>query len=212
MGYRGKRLVDLLIAISASVILLPVFAILAVSIRFKLGSPVLFRQQRPGLYGKPFTLYKFRTMTDDRDEAGNLLPDRDRLTAFGRFLRSTSLDELPELWNVIKGEMSLVGPRPLLMEYLDRYTSEQMRRHNVRPGITGWAQIHGRQTIPFSKRIELDLWYIDNFNFKLDIFILISTIRQAIFSSGVILGQDVSEVDDLGLATSLIQPQNHSEE
>jgi len=212
MGYRGKRLVDLLIAISASVILLPVFAILAVFIRFKLGSPVLFRQQRPGLYGKPFTLYKFRTMTDDRDEAGNLLPDRDRLTAFGRFLRSTSLDELPELWNVIKGEMSLVGPRPLLMEYLDRYTSEQMRRHNVRPGITGWAQIHGRQTIPFSKRIELDLWYIDNFNFKLDIFILISTIRQAIFSSGVILGQDVSEVDDLGLATSLIQPQNHSEE
>jgi len=193
----GKRLLDFLLSTAGGILLSPLMLILAILVRIKFGSPVLFRQQRPGLHGHPFTLYKFRTMTDARDEAGNLLPDEDRLTPFGRFLRSTSLDELPELWNVIKGDMSLVGPRPLLMRYLPRYTPEQMRRHEVRPGITGWAQIHGRQTIPFSKRIELDLWYVDNVSFKLDIMILGKTIHQALLSKGVILGQEIEEVDDL---------------
>jgi len=161
---------------------------------------VLFRQQRPGLHGQPFTPYKFRTMTDARDAQGNLLPDAERLTPLGRFLRSTSLDELPELVNVLKGEMSLVGPRPLLMAYLDRYTPEQNRRHEVRPGITGWSQINGRQGIPFSKRLELDCWYVDHQSFLLDLRILLLTIPQVFRAQGVILGQKVEEVDDLNLS------------
>jgi lipopolysaccharide/colanic/teichoic acid biosynthesis glycosyltransferase len=141
----------------------------ALLVRLKLGPPVLFRQERPGLNGRPFTIYKFRTMTDEHDAEGHLLPDARRLTKFGRCLRSTSLDELPELFNVLKGEMSLVGPRPLLMHYLERYTPEQARRHEVRPGITGWAQINGRQTIYFSKRLELDVWYVDHVRLGLDL-------------------------------------------
>ena len=157
--YYGKRWLDLMITIALLVILTPLLLLLAVLVRLKLGAPVLFRQQRPGLEGQPFFMYKFRTMTDDRDAQGNLLPDNHRLTPFGAFLRSSSLDELPELFNVFKGEMSLVGPRPLLMEYLPRYTPEQMRRHLVQPGITGWAQINGRNAISWESKFALDLWY-----------------------------------------------------
>jgi len=195
----GKRLFDLLIAIPAFLILLPVMGIIALVVRIRLGTPVIFRQQRPGWRGKPFILYKFRTMTEERDVNGALLPDAQRLTPLGRFLRKTSLDELPELVNVIAGEMSLVGPRPLLMSYLDRYTLEQFRRHEVRPGITGWAQINGRQTIPFSRRLELDVWYVDHLSFGLDLRILALTIPRSLQSQGVVLGQEVEEVDDIGL-------------
>jgi sugar transferase EpsL len=144
-------------------------------------------------------------MTDARDAQGRLLPDAERLPPFGRFLRSTSLDELPELWNVLRGDMSLVGPRPLLMQYLERYTPEQARRHDVRPGITGWAQINGRQTILFSKRLELDVWYVDHVSPSLDFKIILLSIPRAIVSQGVVLGQDVSEVDDLGLSDNVRQ-------
>jgi lipopolysaccharide/colanic/teichoic acid biosynthesis glycosyltransferase len=136
------------------------------------GLPILFRQQRPGFHGKPFTLYKFRTMTDERDAQGNLLPDAERLTPFGRFLRSTSLDELPELFNVLRGDMSLVGPRPLLMEYLPCYTPEQMRRHEARPGITGWAQVNGRNALTWEEKFQMDVWYVDHCSFWLDLKIL----------------------------------------
>lgn len=150
---------------------------------------MLFRQMRPGLHGEPFTLYKFRTMTDARDADGNLLPDAQRLTRFGRFLRSTSLDELPELWNVLKGDMSLVGPRPLLMQYLERYTPEQKRRHEVRPGITGWAQVNGRNAITWEEKFALDVWYVDNQSLWLDLRILMLTVwkvlrREAISQAG----------------------------
>ncbi len=196
----GKRILDVLISLPALVILSPLMGGIALLVRWRMGAPVLFRQRRPGLNGKPFTLYKFRSMTDARDAEGNLLPDAERLTALGRFLRKTSLDELPELFNVIKGEMSLVGPRPLLMAYLDRYTPEQFRRHEVRPGITGWAQINGRQTIPFSRRLALDVWYVDHLSLGLDLKILALTIPRALQSRGVVLGQEVAEVDDLGLS------------
>jgi len=196
----GKRLFDLAVTIPALIVLSPLLLVIALLVRWKLGAPVLFRQQRPGLHGQPFTPYKFRTMTDARDAQGNLLPDAERLTPLGRFLRSTSLDELPELVNVLKGEMSLVGPRPLLMAYLDRYTPEQNRRHEVRPGITGWSQINGRQGIPFSKRLELDCWYVDHQSFLLDLRILLLTIPQVFRAQGVILGQKVEEVDDLNLS------------
>ena len=172
----GKRLLDLAITILALIILLPMLALATLLVRIKLGSPVLFRQQRPGLYGKPFTIYKFRTMTDARDAQGNLLPDAERLTPFGRFLRSTSLDELPELFNVLKGDMSLVGPRPLLMRYLERYTPEQMRRHEVKPGITGWAQVNGRNAISWEQRFTLDVWYVDHQSLGLDLRIIALTV------------------------------------
>ena len=196
----GKRVLDVLISLPALVIFSPLMGGIALLVRWRMGAPVLFRQRRPGLNGKPFTLYKFRSMTDARDAEGNLLPDAERLTTLGRFLRKTSLDELPELFNVVKGEMSLVGPRPLLMVYLDRYTPEQFRRHEVRPGITGWAQINGRQTIPFSRRLELDVWYVDHLSLGLDLKILALTIPRALQSQGVVLGQEVGEVDDLGLS------------
>lgn len=158
---RIKRLLDLIVAILTIVALSPVLMVLAALVWLFLGSPVLFRQRRPGLSGKPFAIYKYRTMTDSRDSEGELLPDEQRLTNFGRFLRSTSLDELPEFFNVLKGDMSLVGPRPLRMRYLDRYTPEQARRHDVKPGITGLAQIHGRNAITWEEKFELDCWYVD---------------------------------------------------
>ena len=152
----------------------------AVVVRLKLGSPILFRQQRPGLAGQPFMMMKFRTMTDARDAKGELLPDAERLPPFGQFLRSTSLDELPELINVLKGEMSLVGPRPLLMRYLDRYTPQQMRRHEVPPGITGWAQVNGRNAISWEKKFELDVWYVENCSLWLDAKVLWMTVLKVV--------------------------------
>jgi len=172
----GKRLLDVTLALAALVLLLPFIGLLALLVRVKLGAPVLFRQQRPGLGGRPFAIYKFRTMTDARDQQGQLLPDAERLTPFGRFLRSTSLDELPELWNVLRGDMSLVGPRPLLMQYLSRYTPEQARRHEVRPGITGWAQVNGRNALSWEQRFALDVWYVDHCSPWLDLRIMLLTI------------------------------------
>jgi len=172
----GKRLFDLLLTIPALILLAPVLALVALIVRLKLGSPVLFRQQRPGQQTRPFTIYKFRTMADKRDSHNRPLPDAKRLTPFGQFLRSTSLDELPELFNVLKGEMSLIGPRPLLMKYLDRYTANQMRRHEVKPGITGWAQVNGRNKISWNEKFALDVWYVDHCSLGLDLKILVSTI------------------------------------
>jgi sugar transferase EpsL len=169
----------------AIVVLSPAIALLALFVRRKLGSPVFFRQLRPGLHGKPFMLVKFRTMTDARDAQGNLLPDAERLTGFGKMLRSTSLDELPELWNVIRGDMSLVGPRPLLMQYLERYTPEQARRHEVRPGITGWAQVNGRNAVSWPERFALDTWYVDHVGFILDMRIMWLTVWTALRREGI---------------------------
>ena len=182
----GKRLFDLVVTVVALPVAAPVFAVLALAVRCLLGSPVLFRQQRPGLYGRPFTLLKFRTMIDARDEAGQLLPDADRMTRFGRFLRSSSLDELPELLNVLRGDMSLVGPRPLLMEYLQHYTPELQRRHHLLPGITGWAQVNGRNTTTWERRFALDLWYIDHQSFLLDLKVLFLTVWKVFTREGVI--------------------------
>lgn len=176
----AKRLFDLVFSLVLVTLLLPLLALLAVLVYINLGSPALFRQQRPGLLGKPFTFYKFRTMNNRTDENGRLLPDEDRLTGFGSFLRGTSLDELPQLFNVIRGDMSLIGPRPLLMEYLDLYTDEQMRRHEVRPGITGWAQVNGRNAITWEEKFKLDLWYVDNKSFLLDLRIILLTIVRII--------------------------------
>ena len=171
-----KRLMDIIFAITGLVLLSPLLLILAVAIRLKLGSPVLFCQQRPGLNGKLFTVFKFRTMTNAKDSEGNLLPDSERLPPFGRFLRSASLDELPELLNVLRGQMSLVGPRPLMTKYLDRYTPQQARRHNVKPGITGWAQINGRNTLSWDEKFTLDTWYVDNWTTLLDLKILLKSL------------------------------------
>jgi sugar transferase EpsL len=181
----GKRAFDLLLGSFLICVLAPVLAVLALCVRLKLGQPVLFRQKRPGLLGRPFELRKFRTMTDRRDGSGNLLPDSVRLTAFGRWLRRTSLDELPELVNVIRGEMSLVGPRPLLMEYLPLYSPEQARRHEVRPGITGWAQVNGRNSLSWEEKFLLDVWYVDNRSMLLDLRILTMTITKVLRKEGV---------------------------
>lgn len=175
-----KRLFDITAATAALVALAPVYVITAHKVKKNLGSPVLFRQTRPGLNGKPFEMIKFRTMKDAIDSAGNPLPDSERLTDFGKALRNSSLDELPELWNVVKGDMSLVGPRPLLMEYLPLYSKEQARRHNVRPGITGYAQVNGRNAIGWDKKFELDTWYVDNQSLWLDIKILFKTVKKVI--------------------------------
>lgn len=180
-----KRLVDASGSGLALVLLSPALGILAIVLRVMLGTPVVFDQDRPGLHGRIFRLYKFRTMTDARDATGHLLPDEDRLARFGRFLRSTSLDELPEFWNVLKGDMSLVGPRPLLVEYLDRYTPEQARRHEVRPGITGLAQVSGRNELPWDERFKLDVWYVDNHSFWLDAKILAMTVWKALRREGI---------------------------
>jgi sugar transferase EpsL len=171
-----KRLFDLTVALSALVLFAPALLLLALLVRLKLGAPVLFSQQRPGLHGRIFTIWKFRTMTDARGSDGRLKPDAERLTALGRWLRSTSLDELPELWNVVRGDMSLVGPRPLLVSYLERYSQEQARRHEVRPGVTGWAQINGRNATDWAERLRLDVWYVDHCSFWLDLRILMKTV------------------------------------
>jgi sugar transferase EpsL len=181
----GKRLFDLILVIPSLVLLSPILTLLAIWVRIKHGSPVLFHQQRPGLHGQPFMLHKFRTMKDSHIAQGNLLPDEMRLTCFGYFLRSTSLDELPELFNIIKGDMSLVGPRPLLMAYLDRYTPEQARRHEVRPGITGWAQVNGRNAISWGKKFKFDIWYVDNYSLWLDLKIIAMTIWKTIKREGI---------------------------
>jgi len=192
---RVKRLMDVLGAALAILLLSPVLVTVALVIRLSMGSPILFCQRRPGLLGKPFDMYKFRTMTDNTDSQGTLLPDAERQTRLGRFLRSTSLDELPELLNVLRREMSLVGPRPLLMEYLDRYTPEQARRHEMRPGITGWAQVNGRNAISWEKKFELDVWYVDNWSFGLDVRILLMTIWKVIRRDGISqAGHATSEV------------------
>lgn len=180
-----KRVIDLLLTILLSLFLLPMLFVLALVIRWRLGSPVLFCQQRPGLHGKPFIIYKFRTMTNATDAEGRLLPDSERLTAFGKFLRSTSFDELPELWNVLKGDMSLVGPRPLLMQYLERYTPDQMRRHDMKPGVTGWAQVNGRNAISWEEKFALDVWYVDHQSFWLDMKILARTIWKVVYREGI---------------------------
>ncbi|MCZ6672616.1 MAG: sugar transferase [Verrucomicrobia bacterium] len=192
-----KRGFDCSGALLALLFLSPLLGGIGVALRLTAGPPVFFRQQRPGLMGKPFTVLKFRTMNDECDERGALLDDKYRLTKLGRFLRVTSLDELPQLINVVKGEMSLVGPRPLLMEYLSLYTPEQSRRHQVRPGITGLAQVSGRQDLTFSKRFAMDSWYVDHLSFCLDMKVLFLTAARVITGLGVKSGQAVSEVDDL---------------
>lgn len=181
----GKRVFDLLLAFTALLLLMPVLFLAYALVRWNFGDSVFYKQKRPGKDGIPFMLYKFRTMKEDKDNNGDLLPDDKRLTALGKFLRSTSIDELPELWNVLKGDMSLVGPRPLLMEYLDRYTPEQSRRHEIKPGITGWAQVNGRNAITFAERFKLDVWYVDNQSFWLDIKILLITVWKTLVREGI---------------------------
>jgi lipopolysaccharide/colanic/teichoic acid biosynthesis glycosyltransferase len=182
---RLKRVVDVVGASTGLLVLSPIMLMGAILIRTRLGTPVLFRQLRPGLNGKLFTIYKFRTMTDAKDQHGKLLPDAERLPQLGRFLRSTSIDEFPQLWNVLRGDMSLVGPRPLMPRYLELYNSFQMRRHEVKPGITGWAQVNGRNAISWEKKFELDVWYVDNANIWLDLKILARTVQEVICRRGV---------------------------
>lgn len=186
-----KRILDIAIASTALILLSPIYFIVSHKVKKNLGSPVLFRQVRPGLHGKPFEMVKFRTMKDAMDTQGNPLPDSERLTAFGKMLRATSLDEMPELWNVIKGDMSIVGPRPLLMEYLPLYNSEQAKRHNVRPGITGYAQVNGRNAISWEKKFELDTWYVENQSLWLDFKIMLKTVKK------VIAKDDISEAGEV---------------
>lgn len=180
-----KPLLDTIITLTAVLLLFPVLCIIALAIRIKLGLPVLFKQTRPGLHGKPFTLLKFRTMTDEIDASGRLRSDGERLVPLGKFLRATSLDELPTLWNVLKGDMSIVGPRPLLIQYLDRYTPEQARRHVVKPGLTGWAQVNGRNAITWEEKFKLDVWYVDNQSFWLDLKIIALTIKKVLMREGI---------------------------
>ncbi|MEO3682800.1 sugar transferase [Shewanella vesiculosa] len=180
-----KRIFDFSISLFTLLVLLPVIFFVALFVRLKLGSPILFTQNRPGLHGKVFKMMKFRSMLDDKDSRGNLLPDDQRLTKFGLLLRSTSLDELPGLFNVLKGDMSLVGPRPLLVQYLPLYNTEQARRHNVRPGITGWAQVNGRNAISWNSKFALDVWYVDNQSFWLDFKILLLTVKKVFVREGI---------------------------
>jgi lipopolysaccharide/colanic/teichoic acid biosynthesis glycosyltransferase len=180
-----KRFFDFICAALGLLLLAIPFLLLVWRVRRELGSPVFFCQMRPGLHGRPFRMIKFRTMTDARGSDGRLLPDADRLTAFGRFLRASSLDELPELWNVLKGDMSLVGPRPLLVEYLPLYSRVQARRHDVRPGITGWAQVNGRNALSWDRKLELDVWYVDNRSLWLDLRILWLTLRKVLAREGI---------------------------
>jgi sugar transferase EpsL len=180
-----KRLFDIVSSSAAIVLFSPLLIVIYLICRFKLGSPVLFVQERPGLHGKIFKMYKFRTMTDERDANNTLLPDEMRLSGFGKFLRSTSLDELPELFNIFKGDMSMVGPRPLLVRYLERYTPEQARRHDVKPGLTGWAQINGRNAISWEEKFQFDVWYVDHWSFLLDLKILGLTVKKVLKREGI---------------------------
>lgn len=181
----AKRAFDIVGSAAALVVLAPVLGAVALGVRMALGSPVLFHQRRPGLHGRPFDLVKFRTMRDAIGDDGEPLPDARRMTRFGRFLRASSLDELPELWNILKGEMSFIGPRPLLMQYLDRYSPEQARRHLVRPGLTGWAQVNGRNAVSWDERFRLDTWYVDNRSFALDMRILVMTAAALVSRRGI---------------------------
>jgi sugar transferase EpsL len=180
-----KRILDIIASVLGLIVLSPLLVVLSILVRIFLGTPVIFRQQRPGLHGEPFELYKFRTMIDRRDTMGEQLPDGERLTRLGEFLRSTSFDELPELLNVIKGDMSLVGPRPLLMQYLSRYSQEQARRHEVKPGITGWAQVNGRNAISWEEKFKFDVWYVDKRTFWLDLKILWLTLVKVVKREGI---------------------------
>lgn len=180
-----KRLLDVLGALGGLVVLSPLLAAVSLAILMRMGRPVLFRQERPGLHGRIFTLVKFRTMREARDDAGRLLPDSERLTPLGKFLRKTSLDEFPQLWNLLKGDVSLVGPRPLLVQYLDLYTAEQMRRHNVKPGITGWAQVNGRNAVTWEDKFTMDVWYVDNWSLLLDVKILFMTAAKVVRGEGI---------------------------
>jgi sugar transferase EpsL len=194
-----RRAIDVVGAAILTAVLSPVLAALAAAIRVTMGSPVLFRQLRPGFRGRPFEVLKFRTMKEARDAEGNELPDEARLTRLGVFMRQLSLDELPQLWNILRGDMSFIGPRPLLMEFLKWYTPEQMRRHDVKPGVTGWAQVQGRHAILFSKRLELDVWYVDNRSLALDLKILGLTLLKVFTMRGAQPAQTDAEVDDVGL-------------
>ena len=187
-----KRAFDIAASTSALVVLSPVLAITAYKVKKEMGSPVLFRQVRPGLHGKPFEMVKFRTMKDATDKEGNALPNSERLTEFGKKLRASSLDELPELWNVLKGDMSLVGPRPLLMEYLPLYSAEQAKRHNVRPGVTGYAQVNGRNSLSWEDKFKLDTWYVEHQSFLLDMKILLKTVIKVIIKDGINQSEEVT--------------------
>ncbi len=181
----GKIIFDFCVALVLLILVLPVFVLVALLVRCKLGAPIFFTQLRPGKNGRAFRIYKFRTMTNARDSSGCLLPDAQRLTPFGAFLRSTSLDELPELFNVLLGNMSLIGPRPLLVQYLERYTSQQQRRHAIKPGITGWAQINGRNGVEWDERFALDVWYVEHYNLLLDLRILLRTVQKVLLREGI---------------------------
>ncbi|MGA2070552.1 MAG: sugar transferase [Sedimentisphaerales bacterium] len=206
MRHLVKRLFDMIASAAGLIVISPFLVVLAFMVRLKLGSPILFRQQRPGLGGKAFVIYKFRTMTDQRDASGNLLPDEQRLPAFGRFLRSTSFDELPELLNVLKGDMSIVGPRPLMMKYLGRYSPQQARRHEVRPGITGWAQINGRNAVSWEDKFRLDVWYVDNWTLWLDMKIILKSVWMVVAREGITQHGRATIDEFLGT------PQNNSSE
>lgn len=193
-----KRILDIISSLLAIIILSPLLAVTAVLVKTKLGSPVLFKQERPGKDEKIFTLMKFRTMTDERDENGELLPDEVRLTKFGKFLRSTSIDELPELFNILKGDMSVIGPRPLLVKYLPRYNEHQHRRHEVRPGLSGWAQVNGRNSISWEEKFDLDVEYVDNYSLSKDINILFMTVMSVIKRDGINSDNDVTMEEFMG--------------
>jgi sugar transferase EpsL len=198
----AKRALDLAVGGGALLVLAPVLAATAVAVRRSMGAPVLFRQERPGLAGAPFTLLKFRSMRDARDNRGRLLPDAERLTGVGRFLRATSLDELPQLWNVVRGDLSLVGPRPLLMQYIERYSPEQARRHDVKPGITGWAQVNGRNAVSWDEKFALDVWYVDHWSLWLDLKILALTAFKVVRRDGIAQQGHVTMPEFMGSAAS----------
>lgn len=209
MGHILKRTFDVVASAVGGLVLSPLLALIALSIRLRMGKPVLFRQRRPGLHGRAFVLYKFRTMCDAVDASGHVRNDHERLTSLGRFLRASSLDELPELFNVLRGDMSLVGPRPLLMQYLDRYTPEQSRRHAVRPGITGWAQVNGRNELPWEERLALDVWYVDHATVWLDLKILWLTIATVLTRRGVSAAGHATMPEFLGARSQLTTPHGH---
>ena len=198
----GKKMLDLFLSLFGLVVLFPVLLLIAFLLRLRLGSPVLFRQVRPGFCGRPFPLLKFRTMRDLRDREGNLLPDEARLSGFGTLLRRLSFDELPELFNVLKGDMSLVGPRPLLVQYLDRYTPEQARRHEVKPGLTGWAQVNGRNAITWEEKFAMDIWYVDNRSFRLDLKILAMTAWKVLKREGISAEGEATMPEFMGTAST----------